>query len=54
MHAFPAMSAPTLALYLRRIRLTRAVTARNALADEIESVSIPTDEATPLLLASLQ
>ena len=38
-----------LALYLRRIRLTRSVLALKALADEIEQ-QYPTDEATPRLL----
>ena len=52
MRAFPAMSTPTLGLSLRRLRRTRAVPALPALADEIESVSIPTDEATPRLIAS--
>ena len=50
MRAFPAMSAPTLALYLRHIRLTRAIPALHALADEIKRGQ-PNDEATPRLLA---
>ena len=45
----PAASAPTLALYIRRIRLTRSVPALNALADEINR-EFPTDEATRRLL----
>ena len=31
----PEMSAPTLALYLRRIRLTRSVSALHALAESL-------------------
>ena len=42
-------SAAQLALYLRRIRLTRSVLTLKALADEIEQ-QYPTDEATPRLL----
>ena len=46
----PEMSAATLAVYLRRIRLTRSVAALSALAAEITR-EFPTDEATPRLLA---
>ena len=44
------MSAPTLALYLRRIGLARSVPALAALAHEIER-RYRGDEATPRLLA---
>ena len=42
-------SATMLAMYLRRIGITRSVSALNALADEIER-AYPNDEATPRLL----
>ena len=42
----PEMSAATLAVYLRRIRLTRSVAALSALAAEINREH-PTDDATP-------
>lgn len=45
----PEMSAPTLALYLRRIRLTRSVPVLHAMAVEIER-RFPNDEATPRLI----
>lgn len=48
----PEMSAPMLALYLRRIRLTRSVPGLYALADEIDR-EFPDDEATPRLLAAI-
>lgn len=44
-----AMSAPMLAVFLRRIRLTRRVPALQALAHEI-ALRFPDDEATPQLL----
>ena len=50
MPTHPEMSAPTLAVYLRRIRLTRRVPALQALAHEIET-RFPADEATPRLLS---
>lgn len=48
----PEMSAPTLALYLRRIQDTRSVAALNTLADEIERAYPPT-KPRPGSLASL-
>ncbi len=48
----PEMSAPELAVYLRRIRLTHSVADLQALTREIERV-FPTDEATPRLMAMI-
>ena len=44
----PEMSAPTLGIFLRRIRLTRSIPALHDLADEIE-LRFPEDEATSRL-----
>lgn len=49
MPTYPEMSAQMLAVYLRRIRLTRRVPALQALAREI-ALRFPDDEATPRLL----
>ncbi len=46
---YSKMTAATLALYLRRIQLTRAVPALNSLSAKINR-EFPTDEATPRLL----